>query len=58
MKQSMTYKEVELLYGSQYRVSEAVGRGELYRIARGLYSREPFANQFLIISMRYPDLNL
>ncbi|GHU69193.1 hypothetical protein AGMMS49983_22200 [Clostridia bacterium] len=54
MKESMTYKEAELLYGSQYRVSEAVGRGELYRIARGLYSRVPFANPFLIIAMRYP----
>jgi predicted transcriptional regulator of viral defense system len=29
--------------------------GELYRIARGLYSREPFVNQFLIIAMRYPN---
>jgi predicted transcriptional regulator of viral defense system len=48
------YKEVEKMYGSQYKVAAAVRRGELFRVARGVYSRRPGKDSFALIRVKYP----
>jgi predicted transcriptional regulator of viral defense system len=53
-KTTYTYKEIEEVYGSQYRVAEAVRTGDLYRVDRGIYSMRPGVDQFAIISAKYP----
>jgi predicted transcriptional regulator of viral defense system len=53
-KTTYTYKEIAEVYGSQYRVAEAVRIGELYRVNRGIYSVKPDIDQFAVIATKYP----
>jgi predicted transcriptional regulator of viral defense system len=49
-----TYKEVERLYKTDYQIKKAIADGELFKIERGLYSNEQFANPLEIIGVKYP----
>jgi predicted transcriptional regulator of viral defense system len=48
------WSEIEKECGSAYRVREAVRRGEIYKVTRGVYSDEPSANPFGVIAQKYP----
>ena len=50
-----TYAEAEEKYGSSYQIEREVKKGNLFRIARGLYSAKAKVSPYATISKMYPD---
>jgi len=50
-----TYTEAQQKYGSPYQIEREVKQGNLYKIARGLYSREKEISPYAMITKLYPD---
>jgi predicted transcriptional regulator of viral defense system len=48
------WDEMNKTYGYPLKVREALGKGEVYRIARGLYSYEKIVSPFSLIAIKYP----
>jgi len=48
------WKEINEKYGYPLKVREAVRRGEIYKVGRGLYSDKPYISPFLYVSEKYP----
>ena len=53
----MVYSYVEMLkqYGSVYQIDKAIGRNEIYKIEKGIYSNQEFVNYLLIVNKKYPN---
>lgn len=50
----MNHAQAVQQYGSDYRLKQAVGRGEIYKIERGIYSSAPQVNPFTLLMYKYP----
>ena len=48
------WDEINKEYGYPNKVREAVTAGEIYKVRRGLYSDQPSASPFSVISVKYP----
>ncbi len=51
----MTYSYALESFGSDYRIAQAVKQGELYRVARGVYSTAKHADPYLVACAKYPE---
>lgn len=49
----LKYKDALKIYGSDYQIKKAIGRKELYQVARGLYSKEPYIDEQKEIFVRF-----
>lgn len=50
-----TYAEVQRKYGSNYQIERAVERGDLFKVARGLYSSKQSVSPYAIAAKKYPE---
>ena len=48
------WKEINEKYGYPQKVREALRKGEIHRVGRGLYSDKPYVNPFLYVAVKYP----
>ena len=48
------WKGINELYGYPRKVREALSKGEIYKVGRGLYSEKPFVNPFILLAAKYP----
>jgi len=55
MKMLQTHKELEKLYGSDYKIKKAITEGMIYKIDKGLYSHTQYVHPFEIIGKKYPN---
>ena len=50
-----TYKETIQKYKDDYNIRKALKIGELYRVEKGIYSDNKYANPLIMYSKKYPN---
>ena len=50
-----TYKETRQKYKDDYNIRKALKNGQLYRVEKGIYSDNKYANPLIIYSKKYPN---
>jgi len=51
----LTYKQCMEKYHTDYKLKQALARGELFQLEKGIYSDKPYASDLAIVTTKYPD---
>ena len=49
-----TYKELKNKYNTDYNIKKAMGKREVYKLEKGLYSDKEYVNPLVLYSKKYP----